>query len=287
MKKHIEKIKILFEALPYIQKFYGKTVVIKYGGNAMVEDELKKSFARDIVLMKYIGINPVIVHGGGPQIKGMLARLGMQSKFVEGIRVTDADTMDVVEMVLGGKINKEIVGLINHFDGRAVGIGGKDGGLIKGKSVKIRGHVMGHAGDVEEINPEVIRSLEDSGFIPVIAPIGGDDGGVSYNINADLAAGHIAAALKAEKLILLSDIKGVMDKNKKLLPNLSVSEAKSLIKKKVATEGMVPKLNCCIEAVGNGVGSAHIIDGRVEHAVLLEVFTDAGIGTVIKQKKGK
>ncbi len=286
MKKHIDKIKTLLEALPYIKKFYGKTVVIKYGGSAMVKDELKKSFARDVVLMKYVGINPVIVHGGGPQIKDLLERLGKQSRFVKGIRATDAETMDVVEMVLGGKINKEIVGLINHFGGKAVGIGGKDGGLIKGKSIKVRGQDMGHAGEVADIDPHIIENLDNSYFIPVIAPIGGDEEGRTYNINADMAAGRIASALKAEKLILLTDVRGVIDKDKKLLSVLSLSEARSLIRKKVATEGMVPKLNCCIGAVAKGVNSAHVIDGRVEHAVLLEVFTDAGVGTVIKTRRG-
>jgi acetylglutamate kinase len=282
MKKHIEKIKILFEALPYIRKFYNKTVVIKFGGAAMVQEELKRGFARDVVLMKYVGINPVIVHGGGPQIGGLLKRLGKESRFVKGIRVTDDETMDVVEMVLVGKINKEIVGLINHYGGRAVGLGGKDGSLIKAKRLRIRGAEMGMAGEVDSIDPHVIESLENNGFIPVIAPVGLGSNGLSYNINADSVAGKIASALNAEKLILLTDVKGVLDGNKKLLSTLNLSGARSLLKKKVATEGMVPKLDCCIDAVSGGVASAHIIDGRVEHAVLLEVFTDAGVGTVIK-----
>ncbi|MEE9615175.1 MAG: acetylglutamate kinase [Thermodesulfobacteriota bacterium] len=285
MKKHIEKIKVLFEAFPYIKKFYGKTVVIKYGGSAMAEEDLKRSFARDIVLMKYVGINPVIVHGGGPQIGGLLERLGKESRFVKGIRVTDADTMDVVEMVLVGKVNKEIVGLINHFGGRAVGFGGKDGATIKARRLKIRGEEMGMAGEVESIDSSLIASLDEGNFIPVIAPVGGDDKGASYNINADAVAGKIASSLKAEKLILLTDVKGVIDKKKKLLNSLSLSEARSLITRKVATGGMIPKLKCCIEAVARDVTSAHIIDGRVEHAVLLEVFTDAGVGTVIKPRK--
>ncbi len=284
MQKNIEKIRTLFESLPYIRKFYNKTVVIKYGGNAMVEDSLKKSFARDIVLMKYIGINPVIVHGGGPQIAGLLQKLGKESRFVKGIRVTDNETMDVVEMVLVGKINKEIVGLINHYGGRAVGLGGKDGGLIKASRMKIRGEEMGFVGDVESVDASVIKTLEMSSFIPVIAPVGGGDEGISYNINADTVAGKIAAALKAEKLILLTDVAGVLDKQKKLISSLTLSEARALITKKVAVEGMIPKLRCCMEAVASGVGRAHIIDGRVEHAVLLEVFTDEGVGTVIGMK---
>ena len=285
MQKNIEKIRTLFESLPYIRKFFNKTVVIKYGGHAMVDEELKKSFAQDIVLMKYVGINPVIVHGGGPQIGGLLTRLGKESRFVKGIRVTDNETMDVVEMVLVGKINKEIVGLINHYGGKAVGLGGKDGGLIKAKRLQIKGEEMGYVGDVESIDPGVIRILEESDFIPVIAPVGGGEEGMSYNINADTVAGKIAAALKAEKLILLTDVPGVLGKNKELISSLTLSEARSLITKKVAIGGMIPKLQCCMEAVVAGVGRAHIIDGRVEHAVLLEVFTDAGVGTAIGLKK--
>lgn len=285
MQKNIEKIKTLFESLPYIRKFYNKTIVIKFGGHAMVEEELKKSFARDMVLMKYVGINPVIVHGGGPQIGGLLTKLGKESRFVKGIRVTDSETMDVVEMVLVGKINKEIVGLINHFGGKAVGIGGKDGGLIKARKMKIKGEEMGFVGDVEEVNPAVIKTLEMNNFIPVIAPVGGGDEGVSYNINADTVAGKIAAALKAEKLILLTDVPGVLGKDKSLISSLSLAEARSLITRKIAVGGMIPKLQCCMEAVAGGVSAAHIIDGRVEHAVLLEVFTDKGIGTAIGLKK--
>lgn len=285
MKKDIQKIKVLFEALPYIRRFYGKTVVIKYGGSAMVEEELKRSFARDIVLMKYVGINPVIVHGGGPQIGGHLAKLGKETRFVKGIRVTDEETMDVVEMVLVGKVNKEIVGLINYYGGKAVGLSGKDGGLIKAKKLKIRGAEMGLAGDVESINPSVIRTLDDGDFIPVIAPVGGGEDGRSYNINADIVAGKIAVALKAEKLILLTDVKGVLDRDKLLIPLLSLSQTRKLITGRVASGGMIPKLKCCMEAVASGVSAAHIIDGRVEHALLLEVFTDSGIGTAIGLKK--
>lgn len=285
VQKQIEKIKTLFEALPYIREFYNKTVVIKYGGSAMTDAALKESFARDMVLLKYVGINPVIVHGGGPQIGEMLARLGKESKFVRGIRVTDPETMDVVEMVLVGKINKDIVGSINHYGGRAVGIGGKDGGLIRARRHVVKGAEMGLAGDVDVVNPDVIRTLEAEGFIPVIAPVGAGEGGRSYNINADIVAGKIAGALKAEKLILLTDVEGALDRNGKLLSRLSLSETRSLITRKVATGGMIPKLRCCMEAVASGVNAAHIIDGRVEHAVLLEVFTDAGIGTVIQTKK--
>lgn len=285
MRRNIEKINVLFESLPYIRKFYNKTIVIKYGGSAMVEEGLKKSFARDIVLLKYIGINPVIVHGGGPQIGGLLSRLGKETRFVKGIRVTDDETMDVVEMVLVGKINKEIVGLINYYGGKAVGLGGKDGGLIKAKRLTIKGEEMGLVGDVESINPSVIKTLEMNNFIPVIAPVGGGEDGRSYNINADTVAGKIASSLKAEKLILLTDVEGVLGKDKKLISSLTLSEARGLITKKVAVGGMIPKLKCCMEAVAYGVTAAHIVDGRVEHAVLLEVFTDSGVGTAIGLKK--
>lgn len=285
MQKNIEKIKVLFESLPYIRKFYNKTIVIKYGGHAMVAEGLKRSFARDVVLMKYVGINPVIVHGGGPQIGGLLAKLGKETRFVKGIRVTDDETMDVVEMVLVGKINKEIVGLINFYGGKAVGLGGKDGGLIRAKRLTIKGEDMGFVGDVESVDASVIKTLEMNNFIPVIAPVGGGEDGLSYNINADTVAGKVAMALGAEKLILLTDVEGVLDNSKKLISSLSLSEARSLINKKVAVGGMIPKLKCCMEAVASGVQTAHIIDGRVEHAVLLEVFTDAGVGTAIGLKK--
>ncbi|HHL39376.1 MAG TPA: acetylglutamate kinase [Deltaproteobacteria bacterium] len=281
VQRHIDKIKTLFEALPYIRKFHNKTIVIKYGGSAMVEPELKRSFARDVVLMKYVGLDPVIVHGGGPQIGDLLSRLGKESRFVSGIRVTDDETMDVVEMVLVGKVNKEIVGLINHYGGNAVGLGGKDGGLVKARALKIQGEEMGLAGDVEAIDPSVIECLDTSNFIPVIAPVGGGEDGRSYNINADLVAGRIATALRAEKLILLTDVEGLLDKSGKLVSRLTLDEARSAIDMEVATGGMIPKLRCCIETVAGGVNSAHIIDGRIEHAVLLEVFTDAGIGTKI------
>lgn len=285
MHKNIEKIRTLFESLPYIRKFNNKTIVIKYGGNAMTDEKLKHSFARDVVLMKYVGINPVIVHGGGPQIGWLLKRLGKETRFVKGIRVTDGETMDIVEMVLVGKVNKEIVGLINLYGGKAVGLGGKDGGLIKAKKLVMKGEEMGLVGDVESIDPSVIKTLDTQDFIPVIAPVGASEDGATYNINADTVAGRIASALKAEKLILLTDVAGVLDKNNKLVSSLSLAEARSLLTKKVAVGGMIPKIKCCMEAVAGGVNAAHIIDGRVEHAVLLEVFTDAGVGTVIGVKK--
>ena len=286
MEKYIEKVKVLHESLPYIRQFYNKTIVIKYGGNAMVDEKLKKSFAMDVVLMKYVGLNPVIVHGGGLQIGDLLAKLGIKSSFVSGIRVTDKDTMDVVEMVLVGKVNKEIVGLINQSGGRAVGLSGKDGGLITGKKLKVRGECLGMAGQVEHINPDVFEGLERDKFIPVIAPVGVGRDGTSYNINADLVAGEIAAALNASKLILLTDIAGVLDKKGKLISAMNMTRAKGTIKDGTASGGMVPKVKCCLDALARGVSKAHIIDGRVEHAVLLEVFTDAGIGTVIS-KAGK
>jgi acetylglutamate kinase len=281
MQKYIQKVETLLEALPYIRQFYDKTIVIKYGGHAMVEERLKQSFARDIILMKYVGLNPVVVHGGGPQIGEILKKLGKESRFVKGIRVTDGETMDVVEMVLVGKVNKEIVGLINHYGGKAVGLSGKDGGLIKAKKLKAKGEDMGMVGEVKSVNPKIIETLDRDKFIPVIAPVGVGDDGKTYNINADIVAGNIAAALKAEKLILLTDVQGVLDKNKKLISVLSVAEAKKLIKNETATGGMIPKLECCLDALKGGVSKAHIIDGRVEHAVLLEVFTDAGVGTEI------
>ena len=283
MKKKIEKIKTLFEALPYIKRFHGKTIVIKYGGSAMIEDELKKSFTRDIVLMKYVGLNPVIVHGGGPQIAKELERLGLETRFVEGIRVTDDDTMDVVEKVLVDEVNKEIVALIEDFGGKAVGIGGKEGGLIKAKELKVKGEKMGRTGKIESIDPGAIMNLDDKNLIPVVAPVAeGADAGV-FNVNADTAAGSLAVALKAEKLILLTDVEGVLDHEKKLISEMTRAEAKELIEDSVAIGGMVPKLACCIDALDRGVHNAHIIDGRVEHAVLLEIFTDSGIGTIISQ----
>ena len=285
--------KVLTEALPYIQKFVGKTIVIKYGGNAMVDEPLKQSFARDIVLMKLVGINPIVVHGGGPQIGAVLEQLSIESKFVDGLRVTDSKTMDVVEMVLGGLVNKEIVNLLNKHQGKAVGITGKDGKLIKAKKLKLRrvGQKLtdeivdiGHVGEVVSIDTQILDMIKNTDFIPVIAPIGTDDSGASYNINADSVAGEIAKVMEAEKLILLTNIEGVKNKKGLTLPGLSVQQASKLIGNKTLQGGMLPKVGCALNAVRAGVSSAHIIDGRVEHAVLLEIFTDQGIGTLITQK---
>jgi acetylglutamate kinase len=291
MENPIDKAKVLIEALPYIRRFYNKTVVIKYGGSTMEEEGLKRSFALDVVLLKYIGLNPVIVHGGGPQIGEMLTRLGKKSEFVEGMRVTDRETMDVVEMVLVGKVNKEIVALINQQGGKAVGLSGKDGRLILAKKLKLTRSAgkdkdpeiidIGMVGEVKAIHPGVIESLEKENFIPVIAPVGVGEEGETYNINADLVAGKIASALKAEKLILLTDVEGVMDEKKRLIPTLDVKQAKELISQKVISSGMIPKVNCCIDAIKDGVNKTHIINGTVEHAILLEIFTDVGIGTQI------
>ena len=279
------------EALPYIKRFANKTIVIKYGGNAMVEDQLKRGFAKDIVLLKYIGLNPVVVHGGGPQIGRVLQAMGKDTRFVQGMRVTDAETMDVVEMVLGGKVNKEIVANINSHDGQAVGLSGKDGRLIVARKLEVKALNpetltseiidVGMVGEVEQINPEIINALEDSGFIPVIAPVGVGLDGETYNINADLVAGRIAGALKAEKLILLTDIEGVKDKSGDLISTIDIDRAPDLINDGTISGGMIPKINCCCDAVSEGVHKAHIIDGRVEHACLLEIFTDKGIGTAV------
>jgi acetylglutamate kinase len=285
MKKYLEKVNTLLESLPYIKEFYGKTIVIKYGGHAMVDDELQKSFARDMVLLKLVGINPVIVHGGGPQINDLLKQIGKKSEFIDGMRVTDGQTMDVVEMVLVGKINKEIVNHINMEGGKAVGLSGKDGNLITAQKLY---HVsgdnkqvdIGQVGSVKSINPTVLDTLDRDRFIPVIAPIGVDEGGMTYNINADLAAGKIAEALKAEKLILLTDVEGVL-LDEKLVSTLKIDKVRPYIENGQISGGMIPKISCCCEAVAGGVGKSHIIDGRVEHAVLLEIFTQAGIGTEI------
>jgi acetylglutamate kinase len=285
--------KVLTEALPYIQKFVGKTIVIKYGGNAMVDEPLKQSFARDIVLMKLVGINPIVVHGGGPQIGAVLEQLSIESKFVDGLRVTDSKTMDVVEMVLGGLVNKEIFNLLNTHQGKAVGITGKDGKLIRAKKLKLRrvGQKLtdeivdiGHVGEVVSIDTQILDMIKNSDFIPVIAPIGTDDSGASYNINADSVAGEIAKVMEAEKLILLTNIEGVKNKKGLTLTGLTVQQASKLISNKTLQGGMLPKVGCALNAVRAGVNSAHIIDGRVEHAVLLEIFTDQGIGTLITQK---
>jgi len=283
--------RVLTEALPYIQRFTGKTVVIKYGGNAMVDETLKSGFARDVVLMKLVGINPVIVHGGGPQIGQLLAKIGKQTEFVEGMRVTDSETMDVVEMVLGGLVNKEIVNLINRHGGRAVGLTGKDGDLIRARKLTLKRNApelkvpeiidIGHVGEVASIDPGVVDMLVHGNFIPVIAPIGVGDEGSSYNINADLVAGKMAEVLRAEKLMLLTNAAGVLDKNNKVLSGLTAREVDALIADGTIYGGMLPKIRCALEAVQAGVKAAHIVDGRVEHAVLLELFTDEGVGTLI------
>ncbi len=283
--------KVLIEALPYIQRFAGKTVVIKYGGNAMVDETLKSSFAQDVVLLKHVGINPVVVHGGGPQIGTVLAQLGKESRFVDGLRVTDRETMDVVQMVLGGLVNKEIVNLINRHGGRAVGLTGKDGGLIRARQLTVTRKTpvleapeivdLGHVGEVSSIDPSVVRMLERGGFIPVIAPLGVGEDGTAYNINADLVAGKIAAVLTAEKLILLTNVAGILDGQGCLLKNLSMSQVEILIADGTIRGGMLPKIQCALDSVQSGVRAAHIIDGRTEHAVLLELFTDEGIGTLI------
>jgi acetylglutamate kinase len=294
MENPIDKAKVLIEALPYIRRFYDKTIVIKYGGSTMEEESLKRNFALDVVLLKYIGIHPVIVHGGGPQIDDMLTKIGKKSQFVEGMRVTDGETMDVVEMVLVGKVNKELVALVNQQGGKAVGLSGKDGRLITAKKLRLtksRGKDedpeiidIGMVGEVKEINPGVIEALEKENFIPVIAPVGVGEEGETYNINADLVAGKVAAALKAEKLILLTDVEGVMDEKHQLIPTLDAKQAKQLIAQKVISSGMIPKVNCCLDALEEGVTKTHIIDGRVEHAILLEIFTDVGVGTQITKK---
>ena len=284
--------KVLTEALPYIRRFSGKTLVIKYGGNAMVDDVLKNGFARDVVLMKLVGINPVVVHGGGPQIGQLLQRIGKESKFVEGMRVTDRETMDVVEMVLGGLVNKEIVNLINRHGGRAVGLTGKDGDLIRARKLRFERNApemnapeiidIGHVGEVASIDSGVVDMLVHSDFIPVIAPIGVGEDGQSYNINADLVAGKLAEVLRAEKLILLTNTPGILDKEDRILTGLSAKEVDELIADGTIYGGMLPKIRCALEAAQSGVRAVHIIDGRVEHAVLLELFTDQGIGTLIR-----
>ncbi|MDQ5911780.1 MAG: acetylglutamate kinase [Pseudomonadota bacterium] len=283
---------VLTESLPYIRRFAGKTMVIKYGGHAMENDELKASFARDIVLMKLVGFNPVIVHGGGPQISELLKRIGKESRFVDGMRVTDGETMDVVEMVLGGLVNKEIVNNVNRHGGRAVGLTGKDGDLIHARKLTITRKSpeleepeiidIGHVGEVASIEPTIIRTLIKDDFIPIIAPIGVGKDGQSYNINADLVAGKIAEVLHAEKLMLLTDTTGVLDKTGSLLTGLDARRVQELIDDGTIHGGMLPKIACALDAVRAGVKAAHIIDGRIEHAVLIELFTDAGIGTLIR-----
>ena len=291
MQKIIEKANVLLEALPWIKEFYGKTIVIKYGGNAMVEERLKKSFAQDIILLKYIGLNPVVVHGGGPQIAQVMDQMGSKSDFIQGMRVTDSATMDVVEMVLVGRVNKEIVGNINHHGGKAVGLSGKDGNLITARKMEMTAINpdsltpeiidIGMVGEVESIAPEIIGALEDNGFIPVIAPVGIGREGETYNINADLVAGKIAGALRAEKLILLTDIEGIQNKNGELLSTIDHEQVSNLIADGTLSGGMIPKATCCVDAINEGVTKTHIVDGRLEHACLLEIFTDTGIGTAI------
>jgi len=280
-------VEVLMEALPYIQALDQKTVVIKFGGNAMVDDTLKSSFAQDIVLLKQVGVNPVIVHGGGPQIGRLLEQIGKESRFIEGMRVTDNETMDVVEMVLGGLINQQIVSLINRHGGRAVGLTGKDGGLISARKLELGQGVsenqdLGQVGEVESIDPTVVAMLDDDDFIPVIAPIGVGKDGVTYNINADLVAGELAAVLGAEKLLLLTNTPGVLDPDGNLLTGLGADETEDLIEKGIIHGGMLPKVRCALAAVRAGVKTSQIIDGRVRHSVLLELLTDSGVGTLIK-----
>ncbi len=281
MKDLIEKAEVLIEALPYIRRFFDKTIVIKYGGSAMREEALRGSFALDVVLLKYIGLRPVIVHGGGPQIGHILERLGKTSRFVGGLRVTDDETMDVVEMVLGGKVNREIVALVQRAGGRAVGLTGSDGDMIRVARHRVDGEDVGRVGRVVGVEPAPIAAVAEAGFVPVIAPIGVDESGVTHNVNADEAAGAIARALGAEKLILLTDVEGVKDAQGRLIHSLSIAEARKLIGEGTIRDGMIPKLQCCIAALESGVQRTHVVDGRMLHAVLLEMFTDGGVGTLI------
>ncbi|MBI1942155.1 MAG: acetylglutamate kinase [Betaproteobacteria bacterium] len=284
-----EKARILAEALPYIKRFHGRTIVVKFGGNAMSDDMLKSSFARDVVLLKLVGMNPVVVHGGGPQIESVLARLGKKGEFIQGMRVTDAETMDVVEMVLGGQVNKEVVELINQAGGRAVGLTGQDGAFIRARKMLLpstdNGTIdLGQVGEIEAIDPDVISALEQAGFIPVVAPIGTGADGTTYNINADLVAGKLAEILRAEKLIVLTNTEGVLDRQGRLLTGLTPRRIDDLVAKGVISGGMLPKIASVLDAARAGVKSCHIIDGRVPHALLLEVLTDAGVGTLIRSK---
>jgi acetylglutamate kinase len=285
---------VLTEALPYIQRFIGKTIIIKFGGNAMVDSELHESFARDVVLMKLVGMNPIVVHGGGPQIGKLLEELNISTEFVDGMRVTNSRTMDVVEMVLGGSVNKEIVSSINRNGGKAIGVTGKDGQMIRAKKMTVTRYSpelsaseiidIGHVGEVDKIDIQVLQLLQGSDFIPVIAPIGVGEDGTTYNINADLVAGKIAEVMQAEKLMLLTNVPGLMDKNQNILSGLSIAQVDALIADGTVSGGMLPKISCALNAVKAGVASAQIIDGRVPHAVLLEIFTDQGIGTLITNK---
>jgi acetylglutamate kinase len=278
----IDKAEVLVEALPYIRRFVDKTFVIKYGGAAMVDEELRASFARDVVLLKYIGTRPVIVHGGGPQIGATLRQLGRESVFVDGLRVTDDATMEVVDMVLGGRINREIVELVQRGGGRAVGLTGNDGRMLRVVRRKTKdGRDLGRVGEVKQVDPAPITAVAQAGFVPVIAPIGVDDQGLTCNVNADEAAGAIAAALQAEKLILLTDVEGVKDADGRLIPQLSIEQARKLIREGTIQGGMIPKVECCIHALEAGVSRTHVVDGRILHAILLEIFTDGGVGTLL------
>jgi acetylglutamate kinase len=297
MNKLIKKANVLIEALPYIRTFRGKTIVIKYGGHAMTDTSLKERFAQDVVLLKYVGLNPVIVHGGGPQIDKMLNRLGIQAKFRHGVRVTDEATMEIVEMVLAGKINMEIVDLLNRHGGRAVGLSGKDGGLMLTRPLTAKawaeslekdldgddedGNDFGFVGEVQSVDPSLVLKLQQDHYIPVIAPIGTDREGSTYNINADLVAGAIAGALTAEKLVMMTDVRGIRDAKGRHLSTVSRKDVQRMVKKGTISEGMLPKVHACLDALAGGVGKAHIIDGRIPHAILLEVFTHKGIGTEI------
>ena len=286
-----DKAEILAQALPYIRQFHGKTMVIKYGGNAMTDPALQQAFAEDVVLLKLVGINPVVVHGGGPQIEGLLKRLGKQGQFIQGMRVTDAETMEVVEWVLGGEVQQEIVGMIGRAGGKAVGLTGRDGGLIKAQKLKLVDHQdpsvvhdVGQVGDIVSIDPSVVRSLEDAGFIPVVSPIGFGEGGESYNINADVVAARLATVLRAEKLLLLTNIRGVLDKQGELLTNLSATEVDALIADGTISGGMIPKIAGALEAAHSGCNSVHIIDGRVPHSMLLEILSNEAYGTMIRSR---
>ncbi len=291
-KSAINIANVLSEALPYLQRLNNKTIVIKFGGNAMVDEKLKNSFARDIVLLKQVGVNPVVVHGGGPQIGELLKKIGKESHFIEGMRVTDNETMDIVEMVLGGQVNKSIVSLINHNGGQAVGLTGKDGSMIRAKKMQMQRTApeaqapeiidLGHVGEISSIDPTIVNTLDEGNFIPVIAPIGVGENSTSYNINADLVAGKMASVLGAEKLLLLTNTPGILDKQKNILTGLNAKKVDELITDGTISGGMLPKVTCALDAVHSGVKTSHIIDGRVEHAVLLELLTDEGVGTLIK-----
>jgi acetylglutamate kinase len=277
----IDKAAVLVEALPYIRRFYEKTIVIKYGGHAMTDADLRASFAVDVVLLKYIGLRPILVHGGGPQIGETLEKLGLESTFVDGLRVTDDATMEVVEMVLGGRINSEIVELVNRGGGRAVGLTGTDGGMFTVRRKQRGGRDIGRVGEIIHVDPAPIVAVAKAGFVPVVAPIGVDSEGVTHNVNADEAAGAVARAMQAEKLILLTDVEGVKDGSGELIRQLSVEEARKLVAEGSIRAGMIPKVECCIDALSGGVSRTHIIDGRIVHAILLEIFTDGGVGTLL------